>query len=136
MLEAEGISTRSTQPQYVVLGYDTETTYKRLETASLYLHAGVPLMASYPDVWYCPSPNGGLPDVGAFLALFRATTGVDPTHISEEGKSCICDLHKSRNWGFALQKNDAMVGISPLHRHCNGKPCQLRELVSSIWRGY
>ena len=74
MLEAEGVSTRSADPQYVVLGYDTETNYERLESASLYLHAGVPLMASHPDM-VCPSPDGGLPDVGAFLALFKATTG-------------------------------------------------------------
>ena len=29
----------------------------------------------------CPSPTGGLPDVGAYLALFEATTGVRPTKI-------------------------------------------------------
>ena len=107
MLEAEGISTRSTQPQYVVLGYDTETTYERLETASLFLHAGVPLMASHPDM-VCPSPNGGLPDVGAFLALFKATTGVEPTHISGKPNAGMI-LHKIEELGLQPEEC-AMVG--------------------------
>ena len=33
MLEGAGIATRSTKPQYVVLGYDTETTYCLLYTS-------------------------------------------------------------------------------------------------------
>ena len=80
MIEAVGISTRDDDPEYVVLGYDTEVTYPKLETASVHLHRGVPLVASHPDM-VCPSPDGGLPDVGAYLALFEATTGVAPDHI-------------------------------------------------------
>ena len=80
MMEDVGISTRDEDPEYVVLGYDTEVTYAKLETASVHLHRGVPLVASHPDM-VCPSPDGGLPDVGAYLALFEATTGVTPDHI-------------------------------------------------------
>jgi HAD superfamily hydrolase (TIGR01450 family) len=80
MLESSGIATRSKSPQFVVLGYDTEITYDKISTASIHLHSGVPLVASHPDV-VCPSPDGGLPDVGAYLALLKATTGVEPTHI-------------------------------------------------------
>ena len=80
MMEAVGISTRDEDPEYVVLGYDTQVTYEKLETASVHLHRGVPLVASHPDM-VCPSPDGGLPDVGAYLALFEATTGVTPDHI-------------------------------------------------------
>ena len=107
MLEAEGIATRSEQPQYVVLGYDTETTYERLETASLHLHAGVPLMASHPDM-VCPSPEGGLPDVGAFLALFKATTGIEPVHISGKPNPGMI-LHKIEALGLQPEEC-AMVG--------------------------
>lgn len=107
MLEAEGIATRSDQPQYVVLGYDTETTYERLETASLHLHAGVPLMASHPDM-VCPSPEGGLPDVGAFLALFKATTGIEPVHISGKPNPGMI-LHKIEALGLQPEEC-AMVG--------------------------
>ena len=70
MLEAIGVETRSENPQYVVLGYDTELTYEKISQASIHMHAGVPLVASHPDM-VCPSPDGGLPDVGAYLAMFK-----------------------------------------------------------------
>ena len=100
MLEAVGISTRSTAPQYVVVGYDTELTYEKISTASVHLHAGVPLVASHPDM-VCPSPDGGLPDTGAYLVMFEATTGVKPTHIC--GKP---------NPGMILHKIEAL-GLEP-----------------------
>ena len=80
MLEEDGIRTRSLSPQYVVLGYDTEINYEKLSTASIHLHSGVPMVASHPDI-VCPSPDGGLPDTGAYIDLFEATTGVRPIHI-------------------------------------------------------
>lgn len=80
MMEEKGITTRDGNPQYVVLGYDTQVDYEKLCQASIHLHNGVPLVASHPDM-VCPSPDGGLPDVGAYLALFEVTTGVKPTHI-------------------------------------------------------
>ena len=69
MLEAIGVETSSTAPEYVVLGYDTELNYEKIAQASIHMHAGVPLVASHPDM-VCPSPDGGLPDVGAYLAMF------------------------------------------------------------------
>jgi HAD superfamily hydrolase (TIGR01450 family) len=81
MLENKGISTTSSRPQFVVLGYDTEINYEKIATASTFLHSGIPLVASHPDM-VCPSPEGGLPDVGAYLAMFKATTGKDPVHIT------------------------------------------------------
>ena len=81
MLEEKGIETESEEPQYVVLGYDTEISYNKISQASIFMHAGVPLVASHPDM-VCPSPDGGLPDVGAYLAMLKVTTGVDPEHIS------------------------------------------------------
>jgi len=100
MLEERGIKTRSEQPEYVVLGYDTEINYEKLSKASVFLHAGVPLVASHPDM-VCPSPDGGLPDVGAYLALLKTTTGVDPVHIT--GKP---------NAGMILHKINAL-GLDP-----------------------
>jgi len=100
MLEAVGITTRSINPQYVVVGYDTELTYEKISTASIHLHAGVPLVASHPDM-VCPSPQGGLPDTGSYLVMFEATTGVKPTHVS--GKP---------NPGMILHKIEAL-GLEP-----------------------
>ncbi len=107
MLEEVGVSTRSEEPQYVVLGYDTQVDYEKLATASIHLHNGVPLVASHPDM-VCPSPDGGLPDVGAYLALFKATTGVEPTHICGKPNAGMI-LHKIEELG--LQPSEcAMVG--------------------------
>jgi HAD superfamily hydrolase (TIGR01450 family) len=107
MLEDVGINTASAEPQYVVLGYDTEVTYEKLVIASEHLHRGVPLVASHPDI-VCPSPTGGLPDVGAFLDLFKATTGVDPAHICGKPNPDMI-LHKIKELGFDPARC-AMVG--------------------------
>nr|AIE91213.1 HAD family hydrolase (nagD) [uncultured marine group II/III euryarchaeote AD1000_10_C12] len=107
MLEDVGVSTRSSEPQYVVLGYDTQIDYEKLATASIHLHSGVPLVASHPDM-VCPSLDGGLPDVGAYLALFKATTGVEPSHICGKPNAGMI-LHKIEELG--LQPSDcAIVG--------------------------
>jgi HAD superfamily hydrolase (TIGR01450 family) len=107
MLEENGISTNSKEPELVVLGYDTEISYDKLSTASVHLHNGVPMVASHPDM-VCPSPDGGLPDTGAYMALFEATTGVSPKHIcGKPNKGMI--LHKIKELGLETA-SCAMVG--------------------------
>jgi len=107
MLEEQGIATASSKPEYVVLGYDTELTYAKIAQASIHMHAGVPLVASHPDM-VCPSPDGGLPDVGAYLAMFKATTGVDPEHITGKPNPGMI-LHKIKALGLRPERC-AMVG--------------------------
>ena len=107
MLEEAGIDTNSTNPQYVVLGYDTEITYEKLSTASILMHRGVPLVVSHPDM-VCPSPNGGLPDTGAYIALLETTTGKKPYHISGKPNAGMI-LHKVEELGLAPEEC-AMVG--------------------------
>ena len=107
MLEAVGINTHSESPQYVVLGYDTEITYDKISTASIHLHRGVPMVASHPDM-VCPSPDGGLPDTGAYMAMFEATTGVRPTHICGKPQPGMI-LHKIEALGLDPARC-AMVG--------------------------
>jgi len=107
MLEGAGIETQSKAPEYVVLGYDTEITYDKLATASIHLHSGVPLVASHPDL-VCPSPAGGLPDSGAYMALFEATTGATPAHVCGKPNAGML-LHKMV--GLGLEPGEcAMIG--------------------------
>ena len=107
MLESSGFTTASDNPEYVVLGYDTEINYEKLATSSIHLHNGVPMVASHPDM-VCPSPDGGLPDTGAYMALFEATTGVRPKHVcGKPNKGMI--LHKIKEIGIQ-PSNCAMVG--------------------------
>ena len=107
MLEAVGVNTKSESPQYVVLGYDTEITYEKLSTASIHLHNGVPMVASHPDI-VCPSPDGGLPDTGAYMDLFEATTGVRPVHVCGKPNAGMI-LHKVEELGLRPEQC-AMVG--------------------------
>ena len=107
MLEEGGIDTSAERPEFVVLGYDTEITYEKLATASIHLHRGVPMVASHPDI-VCPSPDGGLPDTGAYMSLFEATTGVRPVHVcGKPNKGMI--LHKIEELGLEASEC-AMVG--------------------------
>ena len=107
MMESVGISTKDDSPEYVVLGYDTEISYEKIAKASIHLHKGVPLVASHPDM-VCPSPDGGLPDVGAYLAMLKATTGIEPVHITGKPNPGMI-MHKIEELGFSPEEC-AMVG--------------------------
>ena len=107
MMEEAGISTRDDEPEYVVLGYDTEINYEKISTGSIHMHNGVPLVASHPDM-VCPSPDGGLPDVGAYLAMLKVTTGKDPVHITGKPNPGMI-MHKIEELGLEPSEC-AMVG--------------------------
>ncbi len=79
-LTAAGINTRSTNPEYVVLGYDTEINYEKIRIATLHLVNGVDLLATHCDL-VCPTPEGPVPDIGSVLAMFKAATGVKPDRV-------------------------------------------------------
>tara|TARA_B100000579_G_C22779310_1_gene828396 strand:- start:537 stop:1313 length:777 start_codon:yes stop_codon:yes gene_type:complete len=107
MMEDSGISTKDESPEYVVLGYDTEINYEKIATGSIHMHKGVPLVASHPDM-VCPSPEGGLPDVGAYLAMLKVTTGKDPVHITGKPNPGMI-MHKIEELGLEPSEC-AMVG--------------------------
>ena len=71
------------------------------------MHNGVPMVASHPDM-VCPSPDGGLPDTGAYMAMFEATTGVRPVHICGKPQPSMI-LHKIEALGLDPSRC-AMVG--------------------------
>ena len=65
------------------------------------------MVVSHPDI-VCPSPDGGLPDTGAYMALFEATTGARPTHVCGKPNTGMI-LHKIEELGFEVSEC-AMVG--------------------------
>jgi len=73
-IASEGIATDSENPEYVIIGYDTELTYSKLEQACKYINSGADILATHEDV-FCPSDNGPIPDAGALLEMIRVTTG-------------------------------------------------------------
>ncbi len=61
---------------YVVVGFDITLSYDSLAMACQYIDAGVPYMATHPDV-RCPLEGGKyLPDCGSMVALIETATGV------------------------------------------------------------
>ncbi|HZW99250.1 MAG TPA: HAD-IIA family hydrolase [Trueperaceae bacterium] len=64
-------------PQAVLLTFDTSLDYDKVRTVSDLVRSGLPYFATHPDL-VCPTPNGPVPDCGAFIALFAAATGREP----------------------------------------------------------
>ena len=61
--------------QAVVLGYDTELTYRKLADSCLLLQRpDVRFLSTHPDM-VCPSAKGPLPDTGSFVRLYEGATG-------------------------------------------------------------
>tara|TARA_B100001113_G_scaffold217877_1_gene178725 strand:+ start:778 stop:1365 length:588 start_codon:yes stop_codon:yes gene_type:complete len=81
MMEDAGFECTNDVVDCVVVGYHNELVYSELQQVAELLHNGVPLVATHPDI-VCPSPTGGLPDVGSILAMFEAATGITPTIIT------------------------------------------------------
>ncbi|MFC1508712.1 HAD-IIA family hydrolase [Candidatus Omnitrophota bacterium] len=75
-----GIELCTHDPEYVLIGYDTELSYSKLITASRLINQGVDLLATHCDN-FCPSLDGPIPDVGAMLAMIEKTSGVKPKKI-------------------------------------------------------
>lgn len=93
-----GINVESSNPEYVILGYDTELTYKKIRKAAIFLLNGINLLATHCDI-VCPTQNGPIPDVGAMLALFEKAT--------EKKAVKIFGKPNAEMVGRALKKHDA-----------------------------
>jgi len=64
-------------PDYVVLGFDTTLTYKKIWKLCDFVRAGKPYLATHLDT-NCPTETGFMPDIGAMIALVAASTGRQP----------------------------------------------------------
>ena len=73
----DGFELNESNPEVLVLGFDTSLTYRKLEILCKHVHAGVPFIATHPDI-NCPTSQGFIPDTGAMLALVKASTGREP----------------------------------------------------------
>ncbi len=69
-----GVCLVEEDPDLVVLGYDTELTYPVLTRFCDFVRAGLPYLATHPDV-NCPVLGGYAPDIGAMMAMIEASTG-------------------------------------------------------------
>jgi HAD superfamily hydrolase (TIGR01450 family) len=65
-------------PEYVVVGFDTELTYEKARRATLAIRNGAQFLLAHPDL-VCPTREGMIPDCGSIGALVEAATGREPT---------------------------------------------------------
>ncbi|MDD4105289.1 MAG: HAD-IIA family hydrolase [Eubacteriales bacterium] len=66
----------------LLMGYDTELTYRKLEDASILLDRGVTYLATNPD-WVCPTEFGYVPDCGSFAQALEHATGRLPLFLGK-----------------------------------------------------
>ena len=72
-----GFSLTLDEPDFAVLRFDTTLTYAQLWNLCDLVRAGVPYIATHPDL-NCPTENSFMPDIGATIAFVNASTGREP----------------------------------------------------------
>lgn len=106
-LGALGVQLVEEAPDTVVVGYDTTLNYARLTQACRHLRSGARYFVSHPDV-NCPTPDGPVPDTGAFMALIQASTQRSPELVIGKPNVEVLERAAHRE-GVALDRC-AMVG--------------------------
>ena len=97
-LEDVGFIHDAEEPDCVVIGYDTELTYAKLQIASELINKGVPYYASHPDV-VCPTTKGPIPDIGSIIEMLKTTTGVAPQEIyGKPNKAMVEPVIREHGW--------------------------------------
>ena len=74
------LSLTADHPDFAVLGFDTTLTYAKLWKLCDLLAAGVPYIATHPDI-NCPTETGSMPDIGSMIEMIAASTGRRPDTI-------------------------------------------------------
>ena len=68
------VAERREDANALLMGFDTELTFQKLEDACILLGQGAPYVATNPD-WVCPTAYGFVPDCGSVCEmLWRATS--------------------------------------------------------------
>ena len=64
------IPLNDTNPDLVVLGYDTTLTYEKLVKITTFINQGKTYIATHPDI-NCPATPYYVPDIGSFISLIE-----------------------------------------------------------------
>jgi NagD protein len=90
--EEAGFTVAWDAPKAVVVGFDTTLTYERLCQAAYWIAAGLPFVATHPDL-ICPTDEPTvLVDCGAICACLTAATGRRPVVLGKPDPSVLLDL--------------------------------------------
>jgi HAD superfamily hydrolase (TIGR01450 family) len=66
----------------LLVGFDTELTFQKLEDACILLNRGADYIATNPD-WVCPTWYGSVPDCGSVCEMLHRATGRRPRVIGK-----------------------------------------------------
>ncbi|MDD3766931.1 MAG: HAD-IIA family hydrolase [Eubacteriales bacterium] len=85
----------------LVMGFDTELTFQKLEDACILLNRGVDYIATNPD-WVCPTWYGYVPDCGSVSEMLYRATKRRPVFIGKpEPTMALLAIEKS---GFSKEE--------------------------------
>ncbi len=87
-MKAAGIKLVDSDPDIVLLGFDTTLTYQKMWDAVRYIDAGAIYIATHPDM-NCPTADGYMPDTGSMIELFAASTGKRPLVLGKPMKTTV-----------------------------------------------
>lgn len=88
-LSEYGIVTTVNDPDIVLVGFDRELTYQKLEKACMFLDNGAEFIATNPDLLY-PVKNGRyIPDCGSICQMLTVATGKKPFYIGKPNRYII-----------------------------------------------
>lgn len=91
----------------IVMGFDTELTFKKLEDVSkLLLTRDLPYIATNPDL-VCPTEFGSVPDCGSVSIMIKNATGKEPLFIGKP--SPLMPTLAMEKWGVAADRT-AVIG--------------------------
>ena len=75
LIKKTGVNISDKDPECIIIGFDKELTYQKLEIACKLINKGIPYFLSHID-YYCPSLEGNLPDCGSIGLMIEKTTGI------------------------------------------------------------
>lgn len=104
---AHGINLVDTDPEIVVVSYDTEITYEKLDRTCHYIRNGAYYIATHPD-YNCPTSYGYAPDLGSYIALIKQSTGRMPDLLNGKPNKALGDIICKRF--NEKPENVAMIG--------------------------
>ncbi len=102
-----GFQLEESNPQLIVLGFDTTLTYQKLWKLCDFVREGLPYIATHPD-FNCPTETGYMPDIGAMIAFVHAATGREPDLVVGKPNRMIVDA-VAQKYGLSIDEM-AMVG--------------------------
>ena len=85
----------------LLIGFDTQLTFQKLEDACILLNRGVDFIATNPD-WVCPTWYGSVPDCGSVCEMLFRATGRRPRVIGKPQPAMV--LLALERTGFAPEQ--------------------------------